>query len=701
MQATEARKAQAPTLAYEQALVLGLQGTVGNHAVSRLVRQHGHERSRWLASVQRAPVPGAAPKDSLNDYVDLINGFQELAATAMNEGGKHLDTVRLGSDLTPAHRRLLESVRGVLIQAQESAESKRAAVTQWPTLEARFREAMDHASKLRMKPSVLANVDNILNLVSEKYIHVPHRGPARAESPEDYVDLVTGVEQLLKGVTSEWWDMTSGVVPLNFQEVNSRQRKALGAIKFGGHLTPKHHDLLESLRTAFILARTGSPGSAAQALKLWKSLQQDVGIAFERAPAYVTAADLPGIQKELKQVGEQLIGGSAYTEIHSQAKEKVDLKAPDLVFQEEKFKEAAEDLETVKKLAEKATDMTKENVFNQALERAGVAGEMGKAIMELAKAPHEIHERLEEFKKRDLIGKSVSVADLADKILGIRNAFVKVSCTVIRSFASGMVAKAAEETVIKRWAHIAEWAGEKLEVLEKVEKVAGVISIAVSAIKVLDAIREGKWGKAFTEAATTGAGYLAGVAVKGSAAATGEGSAGLAMGGAGMVAASVVVVAALIEGLNGAAAMLRYCKKANIREAAMTFVDQCVDAANIGAKDFIADVALLSDPSAADQKNLIMADINSYVKYWQRDLLNMNKQVNDTRVIRMGGQPDLRDALGPEALQVLQTAGAAASYQQMADQIRIIFEGANKMTEYVVKNYPREEKTEGKEGGEE
>src|SRR5262249_29639274 len=172
----------------------------------------------------------------------------------------------------------------------------------------------------------------------------------------------------------------------------------------------------------------------------------------------------------------------------------------------------------------------------------------------------------------------------------------------------------AEETVLKRWAHIAAWAGEKLEVLEKVEKVAGVISIAVSAIKVLDAIREGKWGKAFTEAATTGAGYLAGVAVKGSVAATGEGSAGLALGGAGMVAASVVVVAALIEGLQGASAMLRYCKKANIREAAMTFVDQCVDAASIGAKDFIADVALLADPAAADQKTLIMADINSYVK---------------------------------------------------------------------------------------
>jgi hypothetical protein len=528
-----------------------------------------------------------------------------------------------------------------------------------------------------------------------------HRERARAESPEDYVDLLTGVQQLLKVATSEWYDMTSGVVPLNFQEVNSRQRKALGAIQFGGNLTPKHHDLLESLRTALILARTGSPGSAGQGLKLWKSLQPDVGIAFDRAPTFVDVSDLPGLKKELDQVGEQLIGGSAYTEVHNQAREKVDLKAPDLVLQEEKFKEAAEDLETVKKLAEKAADMTKENVFNLALERAGVTGEMGKAILELAKAPHEVNERLEEFKKADLVGRSVSVADLADKLLGVRNAFVKVSCTVIRKFASGMVEKAVEETVIKRWTHIAEWAGEKLEVLEKVEKVAGVISIAVSAIKVLDAIREGKWGKAFTEAATTGAGYLAGVAVKGSVAASGETSAGLALGGAGMVAGAVVVVAALIEGLNGAAAMIHYCKKANIREAALSFVDQCVDAASIGAKDFIADVALLADPAAADQKSLVMADINSYVKYWQRDLLNMSKQVNDTRVVRLGGQPDLRDALGPEALHVLQTAGAPATYQQMADQIRIIFEGANKMTEYVVKNYPRSEKTEAKEGGEE
>ena len=124
--------------------------------------------------------------------------------------------------------------------------------------------------------------------------------------------------------------------------------------------------------------------------------------------------------------------------------------------------------------------------------------------------------------------------------------------------------------------------------------------------------------KAITEAATTGAGYLAGVAVKGSVGATGESSAGLAMGGAGMVVGSVVVVAAVIEGIHGAAEMIRYCKKASIREAAITFVDECVGAANLGAKDFIADVALLGNAGTADQKSLITANINSYVKYWQR-----------------------------------------------------------------------------------
>jgi hypothetical protein len=54
--------------------------------------------------------------------------------------------------------------------------------------------------------------------------------------------------------------------------------------------------------------------------------------------------------------------------------------------------------------------------------------------------------------------KSVTVADVADKLPGIRNALVKVSCTVIRSFASGTATRATEEAVLNGWAHIAEWA---------------------------------------------------------------------------------------------------------------------------------------------------------------------------------------------------------------------------------------------------
>ena len=71
---------------------------------------------------------------------------------------------------------------------------------------------------------------------------------------------------------------------------------------------------------------------------------------------------------------------------------------------------------------------------------------MGKAILELVKSPHEIHKGLEEFKKKGVIKNAVTVADLADKLLGIRNAIVKVSYTVIRRFAAGMVEKAAEDT---------------------------------------------------------------------------------------------------------------------------------------------------------------------------------------------------------------------------------------------------------------
>jgi hypothetical protein len=591
LQAGHAERPRGRGAGTSAAHLLALQGAAGNRAVA--------------ASVQRAPAaaPAHAPahaKDR-NDYIDLLNGFEDLATAAVNQGGRGLDTVHFGHDLSPAHHSFLEHIRNVLILAQEeSPDARRTAIAEWPQLADGLRTALTHAKQLGVPDGQLTAIAENVSLVGEKYIHVPRRGPSQAENPDDYADLMSGTQRLLGVVQEEAVDKRDAVVPVNIQEINEKQRKALGAVQFGGHLTKRHRDLLENLRTVLILARTESPGSARRALTLWKSIQGDMRHAFQRAPEFVSG-DVGAIQQELDGIGEQLIDGGVYAEAHNEAVKETNLQAPDLAFQAERFKEAAEGFEELHKFADKALQLTGENAIDVVLSGGKFEPGLAHAIFELVKSPGEIVEKLHEFREKGLIGKAVTVADLADKTLALRNATIKVSCEVLKRFAEaekGRALAAGAEVVVERWSKVAEWAGEKLEMLEKVEKVAAVLTIVISAVKIIDLISQGKWGEALKEAGTTALGLAAGAA----------GGAG----GAAMVGGIAIVVAAEIEGIAGAAAMIRYCEKANVRDAALSFVDVCRDAANIEARDFVADAKLLADASNTDERALIEKKLASY-----------------------------------------------------------------------------------------
>ena len=110
--------------------------------------------------------------------------------------------------------------------------------------------------------------------------HLPHGGPARAESPEDYVDLMTGIEHLLQEVTKDWFDMTTGVVPLGHPGGrHAGQKKALSAIQFGGrishritttsssHFVPRSfwHSVPQAVRGA------GAQAVGGRCRKIWES----------------------------------------------------------------------------------------------------------------------------------------------------------------------------------------------------------------------------------------------------------------------------------------------------------------------------------------------------------------------------------------------------------------------------------------------
>jgi hypothetical protein len=161
-------------------------------------------------------------------------------------------------------------------------------------------------------------------------------------------------------------------------------------------------------------------------------------------------------------------------------------------------------------------------------------------------------------------------------------------------------------------------------------------------------------------------------------------------GGTAMIGGIAVVIAAEIAAFSGAAAMIHYCKDQNVHGAAWSFISICQTAANIEAKDLVADAQLLPVTHEREQRALIEARLNGYRPYWMRHIEALSELVRNDRLSELGGQPEIRDSLGTEALNLLASPGTwAGSWEAMADQIRVLFTASNRMTEYVNKHYSR------------
>ena len=286
---------------------IALQRLAGNRAVAAM--QAGVVQRKGPGQGGTKPAKPQAIASPFNSYVDLLNGFQELAAAAINRGGAGLDTVRFGRDLSPSHRYLLARVRAVLIQAQEQDKDARVqAAAAWPALAAKLQVAVSEARRLQLPGEPLANVIDQIAMVSRKYVH-SRRGKAdpEVETPEDYADTVMGMQELLavfsmmgesgQGlIREEVPNRKDAAVSLAILEVNARQRAALAAVKFGSHLNRRHAKVLDTLRKALILARTEAPGSAYRAVALWRSIQGEMQHVLRRAPNYVDGDIGPAIR---------------------------------------------------------------------------------------------------------------------------------------------------------------------------------------------------------------------------------------------------------------------------------------------------------------------------------------------------------------------------------------------------------------------
>lgn len=652
-----------PIATSREQVFLRLQRDAGNEAVCQL-----------LATKPRKPKKPRQPKSEFNDVADFLNGFQELATAATTKGARAVYGPKLGADLSDEHRATLERVRRVLIKSQGSPAARKAAAAEWPSLAAKLLAGVERGRKLGMNAEHLTTAIDNIESVGVHYVKAKRNRAGADVKASSGTVFIDGVRQLVNVVMVRPYDLTSGVVWTNIDQINTQQREALQAVKFGPGLSVRHRDLLDSLRKALVLARTR--GSAKQALAIWKAIGSDVLTTFEKADD----GQLGETRATLVDIGQKLIHGGAYSEAHNKALEKVDLKDAKEAIVIDNLKVLARDLIVAKDLADKSIAISAQTPMNAFFKKAGIGDELGNAIWDLAKNPGEIAGKFEDLKKRGLLGKTVTIVDLGEKMLALRNAAYTVGLTVIRDVAQRQsnvaLAKGAAELVAK-WERVGNWVAHHMEVLDKVGKVAGVIAIGVSAIKVIDAIAQGNWTAAFQEASSTAIGVGATAAMK---------VGGLA--GGGLFATIGIVVAAEMEGIAGAAAMIRYAKEANLREAALDFIHVCEAAAAIEAKSLIADARILDDPDLADQREAIQKRLIGHREWWQRHVAEMRALYLNDRVNALGGQPGLRRALGAAAIGTL-FSPPAATWEGLGNQIRTVFAGANAMSAHVVKQYPK------------
>jgi uncharacterized protein DUF4157 len=304
------------------------------HELTHVLQQRGKtpivRRAPAAAPAGRPAKPAAkGSSNSFNSYADLFNGFQDLAAAAINRGGAGLDSTHFGGDLSVSHRALLSRVRAVLIQAQEKAKEKRsAAAAAWPALAASLQKAVTEATRLHLSGEVLAAVTDDIAMLGRKYVHARAGiGEPEVESFEDYADAVNGMNDLLwifgqmneagEGlIREEVPNRKEVVISSAVLESNAKQRASLEKVEFGNRLNARHAKVLKTLRSALLLARSEAPGSAYKALTLWRSIHGDLQHVLARAPVYQLEVDVNGIQREVDSAARVL--ESHYAAVHQE-----------------------------------------------------------------------------------------------------------------------------------------------------------------------------------------------------------------------------------------------------------------------------------------------------------------------------------------------------------------------------------------------
>jgi hypothetical protein len=616
-----------------------------------MVRAAAKILAAGLVSVAK-PIVQAAPALTHSDqgskvsdadsYSSLFNGFNALVKSAITDEGRTLDSLHFDGELHAADRTLLEQIRQVFIEAQAGTDDRRKAAVAWSSIEAKLHQAVAKARGLGVSVDFLDSVEDNIALAAEAYVKATHKGPAQVESNKDYEEFARGVEAMLNA-------LDAGSKP--------------DSIQFGPDVSDRHRQLLEALRQVFILVRT--EGRAHDAVAAWNKILADLRHVFERAEFFN-----PGsieIGKRLDQVHNDLIEYGAYKQDHRAAVAQNKLANPTDQIEGARLKEAVHGLEKASELVKKGEELGNKAILQGALEQHGLDSKLVGALYEYAHGGFEITELLEEWKKKGLIGKAITVADLADKVTSAGKAAVEAMFTYIKQYAEKAAEGLAEEAA-KEWESVGKWADEQLEALEKFSKVATYLTVAVSVAKVINHLIHGRIKEAAEEALSTAIGVGVG-AVAGA-------------GGTALLGGIALGIAVELDAFKSLGAMYQYARVQNMKDALERFWNVLSDAAG-DAQSLVADLKVLAEATDPNEKKIAESNIASSGQAWNQYFSSLVGQLEDQRKDRLGGQPELKEKLGSDALTALSSGLIGQTPAEIGTQIKTVFAGANNLARWL------------------
>jgi hypothetical protein len=575
----------------------------------------------------------------------------------MTDKGKTLDSVPLDGAVDAHGRRLLERVRQLFIEAQRGADDRAKAAVAWPAVEAELHTATAAARQAGVPAGAVDGAEDNIAAAADAYIHVHRKGPRQIETDVGYDELLKGLEALLDVV-----DRGSDL---------GMQRAAVANVKFGPDLAQRHLDLLDRLRHILVLART--PGHGHEAVAAWDAWFGDINYVLKRMGEIeeidkTTRARRQDIIHGLNRIHQDVVLGAAYQESHDKAAAQVKMPEPSAPRDRERLREAVEGLEKADELRKKGEELTAKSILQGAAgSKKGDIELMGQ-IFELVHGGVEIDHLLDELKKKKGLDKWITVGELVDKVTSTASTLEEFTLTFLETHAEAQAAHFLEtgaEEMAEHWEQIGKWAKSTGERLKVVGTIAIVVTVAVSAVKVVRYLIEGKIEQAAKEALSTAVGV--GVGVVAGAAGTAF-FAGIAFG-----------IEAEIEGLKGAATMIAYCREENRKSAIGSFYD-VIDQFAGEAKDFAADLKVLGDPADRQEWPKAEAHLASYARWWGVCLKRLSAQMDHGRKNVIGGQPEFLEELGPEAVNLMTAGVPAANYEGIAKEVKTVLVGATMLS---------------------